>query len=384
MRGLKVNIAARLERCRPLACALLGLLSVILGASPLNAQAGPPDGRHPMCMRLEGQLNAADRGGVDGRADQFRRFEEAAGKQQQELDRTLGQSRRFGCEGGNFFLFGGGSPQCDQLNGQIQRMRSNLDRMHAGMQQVQGGGISGDEQRRSILVSLAQYDCGPQYRGASVPPRPRGLFDTLFGPQGGNSDMAAAPGDMSSSYRTICVRTCDGYFFPISTATNPGRFREDERSCQRQCPAAEAVLFSHRTTGEDVSRAVSLAGKPYSELPNAFRYRQEYNSACSCKRPGESWAEALAGADDRIERGDIVVTDEKAKALSQPRQEAPARPVRQDANRGRARAPASAEATAQPRQPTVAQSERNAPVEAAGETPAAQERPRNVGPQFYR
>ena len=382
MTGFESNGAV--ARGKWLACVLV-LFSTLASSGSLNAQAGPPDGRHPMCMRLEGQLSAADRGGVDGRGDQYRRFEEAAGKQQQELDRTLAQSRRLGCEGGSFFLFGGGSPQCDQLNGQIQRMRANLDRMLASMQQVQGGGNSGgnsgDEQRRAILVSLAQYDCGPQYRTASAPPRPRGLFETLFGGQSGGSDPATAPGELSASFRTICVRTCDGYFFPISTATNPGRFRDDERSCQRQCPATEAVLFSHRTTGEDVSRSVSLAGKQYSELPNAFRYRQEYNSACSCRRPGESWAEALAGADDRIERGDIVVTDEKAKALSQPRQEAPARPVRQDTNRTRTRAPASAEAAAQPRQPTATvQPERTAPAE----TPAVQERPRNVGPQFYR
>jgi Protein of unknown function (DUF2865) len=65
---------------------------------------------------------------------------------------------------------------------------------------------------------------------------------------------------------------------------------------------------------------VSLGGQPYTALPNAFRYRKEYSAACSCRRPGQSWADALKNSDDAttLESGDIVVTDQNAKALSQP------------------------------------------------------------------
>jgi len=71
-----------------------------------------------------------------------------------------------------------------------------------------------------------------------------------------------------------------------------------------------------------VSQAVSIGGQPYTSLPNAFRYRQEFNPACACRRPGESWADALKNVDDTtVERGDIIVTEETAKALSQPRPE---------------------------------------------------------------
>ena len=44
---------------------------------------------------------------------------------------------------------------------------------------------------------------------------------------------------MGGTFRTICVRTCDGFYFPISYATSPDRFRDDEQTCQRMCPAAE-------------------------------------------------------------------------------------------------------------------------------------------------
>ncbi len=247
---------------RTTAC-LVGLVAIVSSASgqtPYPQQ----DGRHPMCVRLEGQLTALDRSGADPRGEQLRRHEEAAARQQQELDRTISESRRLGCQGGGFFMFGGSSPQCDQLNTQVQRQRGNLDRLLAGMQQMRGASGMGDEQRRSILLSLGQYDCGPQYRNAAAQQRQRGFFDTFFGNEQ-TTEPGMQSGDMSSTYRTICVRTCDGFFFPISSSTVPGRFRDDERICQRQCPAAEVQLFSHRASGEDVSRAVSLAGKQYSE-----------------------------------------------------------------------------------------------------------------------
>ena len=45
----------------------------------------------------------------------------------------------------------------------------------------------------------------------------------------------------SGTFRTLCVRTCDGFYFPISYATTPARFAEDERTCQRLCPAATVL-----------------------------------------------------------------------------------------------------------------------------------------------
>ena len=45
-------------------------------------------------MRLEGQLAVVNRGGADpARADQIKRYEDAAAKQQVELDRLLAQSK---------------------------------------------------------------------------------------------------------------------------------------------------------------------------------------------------------------------------------------------------------------------------------------------------
>ena len=92
--------------------------ALILGGSIAcaGAQSFPPPGvtlsaRDQVCSRLEAQLSAADRGSNDpARAEQIRRYEDAANRQQSELDRTVAQSRRQGCEGSGFFqLFGGGA-----------------------------------------------------------------------------------------------------------------------------------------------------------------------------------------------------------------------------------------------------------------------------------
>ena len=67
--------------------------------------------------------------------------------------------------------------------------------------------------------------------------------------------------------------------------------------------------------------AVSTSGQPYTALPNAFRFRQEFNPTCSCRAPGQSWADALKGIDDKAaaeQQGDIIVTEESAKKMSRP------------------------------------------------------------------
>ena len=81
--------------------------------------------------------------------------------------------------------------------------------------------------------------------------------------------------------------------------------------------AAEVQLYTYRNPGEEIAQAVSLNGHTYSDLPTAFAYRKEVNKACSCKRIGQTWADAMKTLDDNtIEQGDIVVTDERAKQLS--------------------------------------------------------------------
>ena len=62
-----------------------------------------------------------------------------------------------------------------------------------------------------------------------------------------------------------------------------------------------------------------MSGQSYSSLPNAFKFRTEFNPSCACKAAGQTWSEALKSVDDRagVEQGDIIVTEESARRMQQ-------------------------------------------------------------------
>jgi hypothetical protein len=322
--------------------ALLGSLALSVDAMAQTPPGAPPaQGApvNPVCPRLEAQLATVDHGGDPAKDEQIRRYQDAAAKQQGELERVTSQARRMGCDSSGFFsLFNGQSAQCGPVNNQIQQMRANLDQITVNLEQLRsGGGADRENQRRSVLLALAQNNCGPQYANAL---RGSGNFlDNLFGnnnPGGGNPGNTDF-GPQSGTYRTVCARSCDGFFFPISFATVPARFPEDEKTCKSLCPATEATLFVYRNPGEDMSQAVSISGQPYSSSPNAFHYRQEFDPSCSCKAAGQTWADALKSIDDTDaaqQQGDIIVTEESAKKMSR----APAKPTPAAGKKGTAAA----------------------------------------------
>jgi Protein of unknown function (DUF2865) len=364
-----------------LACAaLLGVVALSVDASAQMNPGAPPTPQqgaavNPMCPRLEAQLATIDRGGGGDPAkdEQIRRYQDAATKQQGELDRVTSQAKRMGCDSSGFFsLFSGQSAQCGPVNNQIQQMRANLDQITTSLERLRGGGFGGadrENQRRSVLLALAQNNCGPQY--ANAPRGPGNFLDNLFGNNNNNPNAPAADlGPQSGTFRTVCVRTCDGFYFPISFATVPARFPDDEKTCKALCPAAEATLFSYRNPGEDMSSAVSISGQPYSSAPNAFRYRQEFNPSCACKAAGQTWSDALKSIDDKAaaeQQGDIIVTEESAKKMSR----APAKATPAAAKKGAAPAGTAATAPAP-----------DAPTGAAPSTGSENKPIRSVGPTF--
>ena len=350
-------------------------------APPPPATAQPGAAVNPMCPRLEAQLASIDRGagGDPAKAEQIRRYEEAASKQQGELDRVTQQAKRQGCDSSGFFsLFSGQSAQCGPINGQIQQMRANLDQITTSLERLRGGSGFGnaerDNQRRSVLQALAQNNCGPQYANAA---RGSGNFlDNLFG-NNNPAPPVADLGPQSGTFRTVCARSCDGAYFPISFATVPSRFPDDERTCKNLCPAAEATLYAYRNPGEDMNQAVSISGQPYSAMPNAFRYRNEFVPTCSCKAAGQTWSDALKSIDEKAaaeQQGDIIVTEESAKKMSQPPQQKAA-----PAAKKKGAAPATTASTPAP----AADSPAPAPAAAAPDPAPAKDRPiRSVGPTF--
>jgi hypothetical protein len=186
---------------------------------------------------------------------------------------------------------------------------------------------------------------------------------------------------MSGNYRTICVRLCDGYYWPISFSATPAKFADDTRACQSSCPASEVALYAHRNPGEDANQAVSTATQqPYTTLPNAFKYRQAFDNACSCRAAGQTWSQALKQIEDStVERGDVVVTEERARQLSQPRFDAQGKPIRQEPPSRPARIDPK---TGKPVTPAAALATSNTPTEEGTEQPDPKRPVRAVGPTF--
>lgn len=149
---------------------------------------------------------------------------------------------------------------------------------------------------------------------ASSPVAAQGLFDFLFGAAGpkqqapplasspranpspivlhGSTDYRPStrsepsdrpPAQLSRGrYRTVCVRLCDGYYWPISQNAARSEFYRDAEACRSACDN-EARLFFAPSPGADIAQARDQRGLAYTSLDTAFLYRKTRVAGCVCK-----------------------------------------------------------------------------------------------------
>ena len=288
--------------------AALGLALVLLASgtgffSQVSAQQSAD------CQRLKQAIADASR------TDSSGEYQAAADRQRAELDRTTAYARSIGCDRKQFLFFGAAPPpQCGDIGGQISRMRANLDELQNRI----GGGPGG----RGDLIARYNAQC-------AAPAQPANFLDALLG--GGRPNdvqtMPLSPDGRSTATeaqagaKAVCVRSCDGAFFPVSYSASSGRLGGLEDMCRALCPNAEVSLYTYPASGQ-IEQAVSISGARYVDSPNALKFRQSYDSTCTCRPRGESWADALAGAEAKLGReskGDVYVTAEKSIELSRPK-----------------------------------------------------------------
>ncbi len=237
----------------------------------------------------------------------LRKYDRAIEEQDSELARARGMARRSRCIG--LFALPGASTsdRCDVLDNSIERMEANMSMLRRRYDQLSQTADVPDRQR--ILAAIDAHGCRDQQTAERRLPDPidqesdsRALFDQVNrgviirrsspsaddaeAPVGTIEDGNAAPG----SYRTMCVRTCDGFYFPISFATSPANFGNDEQACQAQCPGTDVELYYHHVPDQESEDMVSLAGVPYTDLPTAFLYRKASAPkppACGCHGAGK-------------------------------------------------------------------------------------------------
>ena len=152
---------------------------------------------------------------------------------------------------------------------------------------------------------------------ASAPAHAEDFLSALFGafgahrpaaramplPFASEGEVGAPPAESrprtSGGGQAYCVRTCDGRYFPISASDGQSR----AASCNSFCPASETKVVY----GSDIDNAATETGRPYSELPNAFRYRSELVAGCTCNGKDQiGLAPVKIENDPTLRKGDIV------------------------------------------------------------------------------
>jgi hypothetical protein len=252
--------------------------------------AQPMSEQQIRCLQLQRELASAPSGGGGvGGGDDMAAVQGQIAQLQKVYDGTHASMEDAGCFQ-SMFIFGRSlvrSPKCISMNNRMEDAGRQLSQLQQQRDAMRNGG--GSKRRQAELQdALARNGCS----GAIAAPQRRsggGLFDWF----GGNKDEEIQPEqpempisrsiDPTGRYRSICVRLCDGFFYPISYSTYAGRLTQDATECQSNC-AAPAELYVYRNPGQGPEQAISLNGSAYADLPVAFKYKKEYVKGCSCKQ----------------------------------------------------------------------------------------------------
>jgi Protein of unknown function (DUF2865) len=156
--------------------------------------------------------------------------------------------------------------------------------------------VSPAAQAEDFLSALFGAFGGGRSHAPSLPlPLPFAGEGNPFAPQ----NEARSRAGYSGGGQAYCVRSCDGRYFPISASDNQSR----AASCSSFCPASETKVVY----GSNIDNATTENGKPYSELPNAFRYRSELVAGCTCNGKDQiGLAPVKIENDPTLRKGDIV------------------------------------------------------------------------------
>jgi HPt (histidine-containing phosphotransfer) domain-containing protein len=202
------------------------------------------------------------------------------------------------------------TPECMALDREARKAQRQVKSLRDRIDRFRRSGTTQNRQDE-LIAELARYGCGEDYERQYEARRPS--FFSFFDDRGTSfrePQQRRSPSELPfATYRTMCVRQCDGYYFPVSFSTLPSQFQADQTQCRDRC-AAPTQLFVYRNPGEDVESMVSLDGKPYTELENAWLYRQKFIKGCSCDAAEYSEADIaqsiaeLKGQSARLDAGE--------------------------------------------------------------------------------
>ena len=281
-------------------------ITLPFAASPANAQTSgnsqhgkdyvykddmeeEPEIRMTRCQRLERQLaNIYIRGNSTNGPDQIAAISQKIALESKNYRKLKRQAERKNCYENTFF-FGKEvrrTRYCIRLDRRIRQSKEVLRRLDDNRRNLRRP-RNNTARRDALLDELARNRCGKRYQQAR---RNSGFGSSIFGGLFGSDDYQERRRNIEpdqiqpyATYRTMCVRLCDGYYFPVSFSALPSKFGADDTACQDRC-AAPTQLFVYRNPGAEIEQMISPdGGMPYSKLPNAWKFKKQFVKGCSCK-----------------------------------------------------------------------------------------------------
>jgi len=132
-------------------------------------------------------------------------------------------------------------------------------------------------------------------------------------PVGANQLAAAHPAPAQTvalGRRSVCVRTCDGYFFPVAALNHNSEISSHQASCDTLCPEAETKLFVMPAGSGNIDEATAArGGELYSQLVARIKASDTKPASCGCHSASGNPINSSAVLNDPTLRpGDTVVT----------------------------------------------------------------------------
>lgn len=310
----------------------LMIITCLLAASTIVPSSGA---FAQSCSDLQNMLNQSPVNKVS--AQTVKRYSAAIKQQTKLIAKVKTDLKRYRCASKK------NTDACRKLNQSQSKMRQNLGQLKQKLNGLKTGGHGLSQ--RDIRRQYAKQNCGSRsvitlsksvdvdhlgngakiYRAKSTPAHNSPSFasfsnhltnnmsndDGVAGSYGQGKKIIAIPSvkRQFGQYRTLCVRTCDGFFFPISSNTNPNSFARDELACQMMCPGVRTELYFHKPAYQESREMMSYrGGQSYANQNFAFQYRNGApikDSSCSCN---------MAAFYDEMARRETLLNQQNASA----------------------------------------------------------------------
>jgi hypothetical protein len=280
---------------------LFGLSLFMLSASVDDAEA---QSRAALCRSLNSQLASLSGSSGGGNPAQYRKFNNAANSQKAQIKKTKRIAKRGRCTG--FGIFNSRSAQCKRIVGSLKKMEANLRSLRSKAAQYAPKRTNTKSKRKTLLRRIKQNRCNAvvtkQVKEAKkvTKPKRKTLLEQVFGTKTYDQNGSRVNSGQNQvltnlrTYRTLCVRKTDGYYFPISFSTSKDRFEDDQQTCQKMCPSSEVDLYHHKMPSEDSEEMVHYqTKKPYAKEPFAFAYRKSFDVNQKCRFATENRSNSI-------------------------------------------------------------------------------------------